>query len=392
MSNESVAMAKRTVRTAALVARDRITRPVARTRDDVPGSVRLLSKDYLTAILCADHPGARVESFLLEDGSKGTHERRRIRLQYNPEGEARNLPETVYTKSLPSLVTRMLVGYLGHSRFEMLFYNQIRPGLEIETPTCYFSASDKETLAAIHVLEDVCATKQAVFGDEKTYVDKDMAGDIVDVMADLHASHMGSERLNGELSWLVDYPRWFRKGIEKVHTDKYLEQALTLASDVVPDSLLRRRSEIWPAVMKCLDIHDREPRTVLHSDCHIANWYVTGDGRMGLTDWQCVTQGHWSRDLPYALTTALTTRDRRAWEQDLLRRYLDRLADGCGLRVEFDVAWRWYRQQLLHALTDWTQTLCHPRVMPNSHDAHLTYTMINRITTAMADLETLDSF
>jgi hypothetical protein len=40
-----------------------------------------------------------------------------------------------------------------------------------------------------------------------------------------------------------------------------------------------------PAARRALAMHEREPRTLLHSDVHLGNWYVTGDGRMGLCDW-----------------------------------------------------------------------------------------------------------
>ena len=76
-------------------------------------------------------------------------------------------------------------------------------------------------------------------------------------------------------------------------------------------------------------MHQSEPNVFLHSDVHIGNWYQSGLGRMGLCDWQCPSRGHWSRDVAYAISAALTVENRRSWERDLLARYLERLAGHC---------------------------------------------------------------
>ena len=48
---------------------------------------------------------------------------------------------------------------------------------------------------------------------------------------------------------------------------------------------------------------------------------------MGQYDWQCVARGHWALDYSYALAGALDTHDRREWQEDLLRFYLQHLHD-----------------------------------------------------------------
>jgi hypothetical protein len=40
----------------------------------------------------------------------------------------------------------------------------------------------------------------------------------------------------------------------------------------------------------------------------------------------------------------------------------------------------------------WTITLCHSPLLPNMQPKDTTSTMIERITTAMADLDSIDSF
>jgi len=129
----------------------------------------------------------------------------------------------------------------------------------------------------------------------------------------------------------------------------------------------------------------------VHSDVHIGNWYRTGAGKMGLCDWQCLSRGHWSRDFAYAVIAALTPDDRRNWEKDLLVRYLERFGEHTGTRPDFDASFRHYRQQMVHALLMWTITLCHSRLLPSMQPEATTLAMIERITTAMADLDSLDA-
>jgi aminoglycoside phosphotransferase (APT) family kinase protein len=130
----------------------------------------------------------------------------------------------------------------------------------------------------------------------------------------------------------------------------------------------------------------------VHSDVHLGNWYISGEGRMGLCDWQCLGRGHWARDLAYALATTLSIENRRAWERDLLSCYLERMRDSCGLRISFDQAWDLYRQQIVLALMMWTPTLVHSRTTPDMQPEEMSLEMINRLTTAMSDLRSLDSF
>jgi len=63
-----------------------------------------------------------------------------------------------------------------------------------------------------------------------------------------------------------------------------------------------------------------------------------------------------------------------------------------GSKPYFDESFRNYREQMVHALLMWTITLCHSPLLPDMQPEQTTLTMIERITTAMADLDSLDSF
>ncbi|HJU09275.1 MAG TPA: hypothetical protein VJ728_00285, partial [Candidatus Binataceae bacterium] len=91
-----------------------------------------------------------------------------------------------------------------------------------------------------------------------------------------------------------------------------------------------------------------------------------------------------------ALSTTISVEDRRAWERDLLDRYLEKMREKGGLRTSFDEAWELYRQQIVLALMMWTPTLIHSRTTPDMQPEEMSLEMIKRMTAAMSDLRCLD--
>jgi aminoglycoside phosphotransferase (APT) family kinase protein len=140
-----------------------------------------------------------------------------------------------------------------------------------------------------------------------------------------------------------------------------------------------------------VQVHRDLSPTLLHGDVHLGNWYVTAGGAMGLCDWQCVSVGHWSRDVAYALASTLDVEQRRAWEVRLLETYLEQLREGGAPPTSFAAAWEMYRLQLLGALTMWTPTYRPPPFMPEMQPTEVTEEMLRRISTAIVDLDSLSA-
>src|SRR5437773_8057760 len=154
------------------VAYERLARPKARRFDDVPCTPYAVTPEWLTAVLCNKTPGAIVTQVDVKPASAGTHERHQLTVSYNEEGRRAGLPVSIFTKSLPSIVTRMIGGFNGTARVEGSFYMQLRPLLQIEVPVGYHAASDRRTFASILLLEDLVATKSATFCNYRTYVSR----------------------------------------------------------------------------------------------------------------------------------------------------------------------------------------------------------------------------
>jgi hypothetical protein len=160
------------------------------------------------------------------------------------------------------------------------------------------------------------------------------------------------------------------------------------ARAVIPPSIAERGKELWAAHMQSLELNSRAPLTLLHWDMHIGNWYLTGAGRMGLSDWGMV-KGQWASDYSYAISSALTIDDRRAWERDLLEIYLEELHKRGGPRLSFEEAWLSYRQQMLHGFFFWVMTIGAGPLQADMQPDSISIVNIERMANAIVDLDTL---
>ena len=374
-------------RVAAHVVWDALVRPPAREASDVPWCAEAITPRWITAVMAARVPGARALEVSAGGGHAGSSVRREVRVRWNEAGEAAGLAARLFAKTTPTLLTRLSSGMAAAG--EGRFFRELRGELSIEAPVLVHSAYDRASARSIHLFEDLAATRGAAFCRRDTKISRAQAEQIVDTLAALHGRYYGSARFDADLRWVTTYEAFFRTG-EKNGIREGHELAMIEAADVIPPKVLARKSQIWPAAVRSLALHELEPRTLLHSDVHLGNWYVARDGVLGLCDWALVCKGHWARDVSYALTTTLAIEDRRAWERELLRRYLERLREHGGARIDPDTAWDRYRAMTFAALLMWTPTLCHPPTMPDMQPPEMSREMIARMTAAIADLEAFD--
>jgi aminoglycoside phosphotransferase (APT) family kinase protein len=361
----------------------------ALSADELPLTYEGITAQWLTDILCGNCPGARVQSFELGPTDNGSSNRRRIRIEYNPAGRAAGLPTHLFCKASHDLRNRMVLGVSGGAYTEVTFYNRMRPLLNIEAPRACFAHFDENTYNSIIMLRDLTGQVRE-FGNHETVMSLERAQSQLALLAELHGSGYGNPQLRVELQRIATWPDYFNKtlafGMETGSNAGFLA-----AESVIPPRLYRRYEEIWPATLATVQRHNQLPQTLAHGDVHLKNWYVAGDGRMGLGDWQCASRGHWGRDVAYAIATALTPENRRAWERDLLRFYLERMQAAGGPRTSFDAGWTRYREQLISALTWWTVTLKPPEAIPDMQPEETTYEFIRRIAIAMDDVDSLGS-
>ncbi|EHB58502.1 aminoglycoside phosphotransferase [Mycolicibacterium rhodesiae JS60] len=296
----------------------------------------------------------------------------------------------MFAKCLPSFTTRLGNGLTGTASSEAGFYNNLRPSLDLEAPHGYYCAFDGRSFRAIQLLEDLVETRQASFCTPTTAISREQAEDVVTQLARLHSQ---AARLNltddGKPGWLRTYPEWWKSTGEVAMIRRYHLRGQRHADElgITPRRLMGRGEQLWQNFEQSVHAHRKLPRTVLHGDTHLGNWYMTGGGRLGLCDWQCVSVGHWSRDLAYALATVLSVDQRRSWERELIDSYLDQFQ--AAHAVPRSEALELYRQQLTGALAMWTTTLRPPKFLPAMQPLETSVEMLRRILTAIDDHDVL---
>lgn len=359
----------------------------------VPGRVEQITPAWLNRVLQPKLGGRRIESVSIERHSAGTSVRARMHLRYSAITESDDLPATLFIKSAPTFVTRIGNGLSGTAPTEAGFYNELRFKLELEAPYGYYSAFERYSCRTVHLLEDLAATRAATFCTPTTCISREQADEIVGQLARLHAAGANLDVVTRQKpAWLRTYPTWWHEAGSISMVRKYHLRGQRRADELglTPRRLVGRGELLWSKFEASVDAHARLPRTLLHGDTHLGNWYITGDGNMGLCDWQCVSVGHWSRDLSYALSSALTIEQRRDWEGALIDTYLEQFSGLGGAAPSREHAWGLYRSQLPGALAMWTTTLNPPKFMPHMQPAEVSAEMLRRILTAIDDHDVLE--
>jgi len=370
---------------------ERVRKPQPVTLRQVPPGPDQVTREWLTLALCDGVPGAEVTSFRFGARDDGATARCALTVQYNRVGQVAGLPEDLFTKSCPTFTTRLLSAAVNLNEVESAFYTHLRPELEIEAPIGYYCAYDPLTERGFFILEDVSKTRGATFGDVTTRtLTREQAESLIEVLATLHARYWNAPVLRR-------FGRWMRNSLEYIErlnvtlpAKKRMAIGAERGQSVMPPEFYARRDEIHPALMRAMTTNLDGPQTLLHTDVHPGNWYVTGDGRMGLYDWACLTSGGWARDVSYALATHLPPEDRRAWERDLVTLHGEHLAKRGVTPPSPDEAFRLYSQQMTHPLLMWLGTLGLSKMMGVTHKPEVMLESVRRASIAADDLGTLD--
>lgn len=222
-------------------------------------------------------------------------------------------------------------------------------------------------------------------------MDRANAERMVTIMAGYHGPLWEDPRLDSEFWWLRRSEDFQRRLNDAMGFRRMFHNGIKRSHDFPPASLVTRGSELWPALEASLDLRSRAPQTLLHQDVHARNWYFTGEGHIGIYDWQANAKGLWAVDVAYALAANLEPEDRRDWERDLLALYLDQFAANGGKAPAFGEAWLAYRQQMVHGLGFWLATIGVMALQPELQPRDVCVAIIKRTAEAVADLQSIDA-
>ena len=272
----------------------------------------------------------------------------RLSLHYDGPTEA---PGTLVAKlAATDPTSRSTAKSLGSYENEVRFYQQLAPGLPIRTPHVLYADIDVEAAAFVLLLEDMAPARA---GDQLAGCTPEMAQVAVDELVRLHAPRWDDPALS-ELPWLhrdKAANQEFLLGLLPTVWDGFRER---YAADLHPD--VHTAGDTLFGSLEGYILADTEPWTVIHGDYRLDNLLFgpspgsagspgsPGGTPIAVVDWQTCTHGPAAQDVAYFVGAGLSTDDRRAHEEDLVRGYHDALvAAGVG-GYPWDRFWRDYRR------------------------------------------------
>ncbi len=288
----------------------------------LPVAIGEISLEWLSGALRRRVPGLDLRDFEILDVNHGTCTKIRLRLGLDEAGRRAGIPERLMLKG----------GFEPHSRqmhymhaFEVRAYRDVFPVLKLPSPACYFADYDPERKQGIVIMEDLTA-RGVRFCDPLKPSNHDEVSRRLVELARYHAKTWGSPELEpgGKWGWLgVCIPetgghmrQFFTPGVWQRFVDLPRGRAASI--------YFHDLDWIREAFDRLSRLASRLPHALIHGDTHPGNLYIEPDGTPGFFDslphrWPAIAE------VCYHITSALDPLDRRQWEKDLVRLYLDEL-------------------------------------------------------------------
>ena len=376
-------LARRAIAVGASTLTEKVRRKPVRRIDEVPGTVRDITEEWLTGWLCRDVPGAHVTSFSIPGGSRGTSTRAALRVTYNAEGRRAGLATGLFLKLASSYRQRVLLGSADAQRGEVVFFTSLRPKIDMETPRGFGGAVDQRSWRSVVLMEDIAATKGATFVEPVHPLERKQVEDLVENLARMHGTMWEHPDLRELPKTPLDH---FRIISAFLDMRKRCQVGMERAKSVISPRIYGQADRLWEGTRRALDLATNSlPRTLLHGDAHVGQSYITADGRMGWTDWQLAMQGGWAYDFAYFVSSACEPENRREWDRDLLELYLERLTEHGGKPPTTEDAWRSYCQQLFYPWSAWAFTIGRAAYQPHMQPDQYSLAILKRMSHAIID-------
>ncbi len=346
-----------------------MTVPIPNTLDEA------LSPAWLTAALQMRFPGIEVQRVTPGPVVDRISTNARFAIEYS--GVASGGPP-------PSLCVKGYFNEFGWTARhigepEAFFYRDLSGPAGVRTLRSVYADVDLESRHGVVITEDVVA-QGGVFLDGRSLYTPEQAAASLRELAKLHAATW-MQPLWATTPWLKT-----RMGVAM---QVWGEQATVAKIDGnlngangrgVPVELrqAQRLVDIYRVmVAELAEAESTSPWCVIHGDPHLGNLFLNAAGLPCLLDWQLVQRGMWYVDVGYHIASTLTVEDRRTSERELLRHYLECLAELGGEAPPWDKAWRALSRGIVHGFYLWSITT---QVEPG-----LIEILLNRMGVAAAD-------
>jgi len=284
----------------------------------LPMAVEEIDAAWLTAALRTVAPEAQVLKAEVAEVMRGTCTKVWIDL----EAQGLELPSRIMLKS----------GFEPHSRewwymheTEVRGYLHILPELALPSPACYFAAYSDAQKQGVILMEDLVSSG-AAFCHAQRAATQDETRRRLATLAAFHARSWRSSRFapGGDWAWIQDVARDTRDYAQAFLKPDVWNHYVALPRGAAVARRFHDAAWLGEALEKLVTLSDRLPHCVVHGDTHSGNLYVAADGTPGFFD---SLPGHAPpiSEVSYHLVCALDIEDRRNWEADLVRFYLDEL-------------------------------------------------------------------
>ena len=184
-----------------------LSRSRPNTREDIPLSFDSITPEWMTDVLCREHPGAYVSSFMFESRDEGTTNRRRIWIKYNEVGERVGRPASVFCKASHGFANRLILA-AASAVGELTCYDKIRPLLEIEAPRGYFAKYDRRSYNSMVMMSDLGS--RAEFCAHTTPITRSRAESQMHLLASVHDRFHQSQELDEIAPDVMTFEGYFR--------------------------------------------------------------------------------------------------------------------------------------------------------------------------------------
>jgi hypothetical protein len=249
------------------------------------------------------------------------------RLDLTYEGAPESAPSTIIAK-LPSEDpgSRMVGVAFGLYEREVRFYSDLAGACGLATPKPFFSYYDAAAGQSVLLLE---ALDGGEWGDQVAGATPEQAELAIDAIGAFHAKWWKNPEL-------ASYP-WITSGIETIRQpiqmmyEAVWRTAVERFGHLFPDDIRAHIPDFGRRTMAALDQMAEFPETLVHGDYRPDNLFFGAPGSaqpIVVCDWQGPGRGPGVVDAAYFIAGSMSPDDRRAYEDELLRRYHNHLLEG----------------------------------------------------------------
>lgn len=345
----------------------------------IPQMISDIDANWLEQALSVNFPDIKVKRATFLESLGGACTKARFRLETNQP----NFPDTVIVKGCfePHSVNMREMQFK-----EAAVYRDMRKSLsDVETVMAYFAQADRD-MGSVVIMEDLAVRDVRCLTAKDTINDLELAHEFVALIAQVHEKWWGMPELAsctgftfaGGLDHLI-IPR----NEAVISSPQALAREMALPRAAMVPEAVRDGVKLGQAMKQLRANIDDSPLVFAHGDLHLANLYLTREGRPGVLDWTPL-RVPWAFDLAYFIGGCLSVENRRSWESQLLRYYWDRIGAYGMIPPSLDEAFDTYSKWLVWGLYVWLFNI------PAYHSEDNICLMTERYGVALADHHVFD--